>query len=83
MVRHGNNSGIGVVTGAGRLRGNAKNEGNTANSTNSPSSSEGAAPAAKEVVTLKAYFPGDKPAGFDAVLQAVNDKLKKIISEPR
>ncbi|MEK3796627.1 DUF3502 domain-containing protein [Paenibacillus sp. FSL R7-0204] len=63
-----------VLAGCG---GNAKNEGSTANSTNSPSSSEGSASASKEVVTLKAYFPGDKPAGFDAVLQAVNDKLKK------
>lgn len=30
----------------------------------------------KEAITLKAYFPGDKPVGFDEVLQAVNDKLK-------
>ncbi|MNI20883.1 Bacterial extracellular solute-binding protein [compost metagenome] len=30
----------------------------------------------KEVVSLKAYFPGDKPSGFENVLKAVNEKLK-------
>ncbi|QMV41395.1 DUF3502 domain-containing protein [Cohnella cholangitidis] len=47
-----------------------------ANVGNSPTNTGSAAPATKETVMLKAYFPGDKPAGFDDVLQAVNDKLK-------
>ncbi|WP_334073256.1 MULTISPECIES: extracellular solute-binding protein [Paenibacillus] len=46
------------------------------NKGNSPTNTESATSAPKETVTLKAYFPGDKPAGFDDVLQAVNDKLK-------
>lgn len=59
---------------AGCGGGNTKNGGNEGSS---PANTEGAAPAPKETVTLKAYFPGDKPAGFDDVLQAVNDKLKQ------
>jgi putative aldouronate transport system substrate-binding protein len=31
----------------------------------------------KEIVELKAYFPGDKPTGFEDVLKAVNEKLKE------
>ncbi|MCV4233225.1 extracellular solute-binding protein [Virgibacillus sp. LDC1] len=46
------------------------------NKGNSPTNTESTTSAPKETVTLKAYFPGDKPAGFDDVLQAVNDKLK-------
>jgi putative aldouronate transport system substrate-binding protein len=32
-------------------------------------------PASKEIVELKAFFPGDTPAGFQDVLAAVNTKL--------
>lgn len=46
------------------------------NEGSSPTNTESTTSAPKETVTLKAYFPGDKPAGFDDVLQAVNDKLK-------
>ncbi|CQR51518.1 extracellular solute-binding protein [Paenibacillus riograndensis] len=59
---------------AGCGGGNTKTGGNEGSS---GANAESAAPASKETVTLKAYFPGDKPAGFDDVLQAVNDKLKK------
>jgi len=45
---------------------NPKPTDETATNTNAPNS----------VVPLKAYFPGDKPAGFDEVLGKVNDKLK-------
>lgn len=61
----GGNSGNGKTENAGQNNGG--NGGNTA---------ETAAPKPKETVTLKAYFPGDKPVGFDEVLQAVNEKLK-------
>ncbi|RCX19601.1 putative aldouronate transport system substrate-binding protein [Fontibacillus phaseoli] len=37
---------------------------------------DSASNAVKKIVELKAYLPGDKPVGFDEVLQAVNDKLK-------
>ncbi|GIP21277.1 extracellular solute-binding protein [Paenibacillus sp. J22TS3] len=46
------------------------------NEGNAPTNTESGTSAPKETVTLKAYFPGDKPVGFDNVLQAVNDKLK-------
>lgn len=59
-----------ILAGCG---GNTKTGGNEGSS---PKNTESAAPASKETVTLKAYFPGDKPVGFDDVLQAVNDKLK-------
>jgi putative aldouronate transport system substrate-binding protein len=58
------------------LAGCASNGETGGNEGNAPASTESAAPAPKETVTLKAYFPGDKPAGFDDVLKAVNDKLK-------
>lgn len=54
--------------------------GNTNNGQSNSGGSEDNAQAdvskTKEAITLKAYFPGDKPVGFDEVLQAVNDKLK-------
>ncbi|MEK0316503.1 DUF3502 domain-containing protein [Cohnella sp. 56] len=42
----------------------------------SPAASQPASNSPKEIVELKAYFPGDKPAGFEDVLKAVNEKLK-------
>lgn len=57
----------------GACASNAENGGKEGNA---PANTGSAAPAPKETVTLKAYFPGDKPAGFDDVLKAVNDKLK-------
>ncbi|AIQ37179.1 extracellular solute-binding protein [Paenibacillus sp. FSL R5-0345] len=49
------------------------------NSTNGEVSTASTAPATeapKEIVELKAYFPGDKPNEFEEVMRAVNDKLK-------
>ncbi|WP_018753456.1 extracellular solute-binding protein [Paenibacillus sanguinis] len=55
--------------------------GNTNNGQSNSGGSENNAKAdvskTKEAIALKAYFPGDKPVGFDEVLQAVNDKLKE------
>ncbi|CAM4196977.1 extracellular solute-binding protein [Paenibacillus macerans] len=59
-----------MLAGCGGKTGTGGNEGNA------PTNTENTTSAPKETVTLKAYFPGDKPAGFDDVLQAVNDKLK-------
>ncbi|RRJ64883.1 extracellular solute-binding protein [Paenibacillus oralis] len=59
-----------MLAGCGGKAGTGGNEGNA------PTNTESTTSAPKETVTLKAYFPGDKPAGFDDVLQAVNDKLK-------
>ncbi|MEK5163547.1 extracellular solute-binding protein [Paenibacillus sp. FSL R5-0527] len=59
-----------MLAGCGGKTGTGGNEGNA------PTNTESTTSAPKETVTLKAYFPGDKPAGFDEVLQAVNDKLK-------
>lgn len=59
-----------MLAGCGNNTDNGGKEGNA------PTNTESAAAGPKETVTLKAYFPGDKPAGFDDVLQAVNDKLK-------
>ncbi|MGZ7440100.1 ABC transporter substrate-binding protein [Paenibacillus sp. TH7-28] len=59
-----------MLAGCGGKTETGGNKGNASTNTESTTS------APKETVTLKAYFPGDKPAGFDDVLQAVNDKLK-------
>jgi len=62
--------------------GKKNNNTGTTNSTTNKSESgsdekEGTKPdEPKPIVKLKAIFPGDAPQGFDAVLQAVNDKLK-------
>lgn len=42
----------------------------------STNASAGATAEPKEIVELKAFFPGDNPVGFDAVMDAVNEKLK-------
>lgn len=63
---------------AGCGGGNNKNA-SPGNSTDGEAATASTAPATeapKEVVELKAYFPGDKPNGFENVLKAVNDKLK-------
>lgn len=54
--------------------GNANNGQSNSDGAKDPANSE--VSKTKEAITLKAYFPGDKPVGFDEVLQAVNDKLK-------
>lgn len=59
-----------MLTGCGGKTETGSNEGDSSTNTESTTG------APKDTVTLKAYFPGDKPAGFDEVLQAVNDKLK-------
>ncbi|WP_339287554.1 DUF3502 domain-containing protein [Paenibacillus sp. FSL E2-0201] len=58
--------------------GNNGNNGAASDATNAPQTAEPttAAETPKEVVALKAFFPGDKPTGFDDVLKAVNEKLK-------
>ncbi|MEK4877946.1 MULTISPECIES: hypothetical protein [Paenibacillus] len=58
--------------------GNNGNNGAASEATNAPQTAEPttAAETPKEVVALKAFFPGDKPTGFDDVLKAVNEKLK-------
>lgn len=55
--------------------------GNNNAGANTPNNGEGkgqsnSADSPKETVELKAYFPGDKPSGFEDVLKAVNEKLK-------
>lgn len=61
-----------MLAGCGGKTETGGNEGKSS----TPTNSESAVSAPKATVALKAYFPGDKPAGFDDVLQAVNDKLK-------
>ncbi|MBA9085788.1 putative aldouronate transport system substrate-binding protein [Fontibacillus solani] len=55
--------------------GGSENNNAGTSSTDGENSSQ-AANSSKEIVQLKAYFPGDKPSGFDDVLKAVNEKLK-------
>ncbi|WP_058302781.1 extracellular solute-binding protein [Gorillibacterium timonense] len=64
-----------LLTGCGGGGSSASPSASDANATNSASPAA-TSTAPKEVVELKAYFPGDKPSGFEDVLKAVNDKLK-------
>lgn len=60
--------------------GNGNNNGGSAvNNTSSETSKPNTEPAStpEKSVELLAYFPGDKPADFDLVLTAVNEKLAK------
>ncbi|OUS72421.1 hypothetical protein B1748_24670 [Paenibacillus sp. MY03] len=56
---------------------NGNSKPNAENGAGAPTASEGNAEKQKEIVELKALFPGDTPQGFDEVMAAVNEKLKK------
>lgn len=64
-----------LLSGCGGNNGNKNTEAGTPSNAKGTEQS-GSAASPKETVELKAYFPGDKPAGFEDVLKAVNDKLK-------
>lgn len=64
-----------LLSGCGGSNGNKNAEAGTPDNAKGTEQS-GSAGSPKETVELKAYFPGDKPAGFEDVLKAVNDKLK-------
>ncbi|MBO9606213.1 MAG: extracellular solute-binding protein [Paenibacillaceae bacterium] len=68
----------GLLAGCSKQEGSASPSPTKAAST-APSASATPSPSAapKEIVELKAIFPGDAPQGFDTVLAAVNEKLKK------
>ncbi|OBZ12029.1 hypothetical protein A8L34_17110 [Bacillus sp. FJAT-27264] len=61
-----------LLSGCGGGNNNAASGSNNTGGKNAPVSTAGS----KEVVELKAYFPGDKPSGFEDVLKAVNEKMK-------
>ncbi|WNS43561.1 DUF3502 domain-containing protein [Paenibacillus sp. MMS20-IR301] len=64
-----------LLSGCGGNNGSNNTEAGAADNAKGTEQSNSAG-SPKETVELKAYFPGDKPAGFEDVLKAVNDKLK-------
>ncbi|MFD0961484.1 ABC transporter substrate-binding protein [Paenibacillus chungangensis] len=65
-----------TVIGCSSGNGNSSRNNNSANQGNSGKSEATATPEEKkEIVTIKSIYPGDKPAGTDAVLAKVNEKM--------